>query len=156
MGRRCDPSELRQFAAALRPGAVLHLYSHLAGKPKYHALISAADERSLAFIINTRPSQLIERQPDLLRRQVLMQLSAHPFMGHDSYIACHDTVALPTRSELIDGLLQRAIDHVGRLDAGVYAHIAAAAQRSALIAERDSALITAAFGSLTEPTGDSG
>jgi hypothetical protein len=144
--RRCDPSELRQFAAALRPGAVLHLYQSVAGKDKFHVLVAASDHRSIGFLVNTRPSQFVARQPELMHRQVPMPQKAHRFMHHDSFIACHDIVALPTRGDLIDGLLNRGIDHVGHIDMALYRQMANAAAGSALIAQRDAELIVSAFG----------
>jgi hypothetical protein len=146
MGRRPDPSTLRQFAAALRPGAVLHLYQHVASKNKFHVLISATDERSIAFIINSRPSAYIQKRPDLMNRQISMPHSSHRFMAHDSYIACHDTFLLPSREEIVDGLLNRSVDHVGHVELSLYPQIAAGAADSALIAPRDADLIVAAFG----------
>jgi hypothetical protein len=146
MGSSIDPASLRQFAPALRAGSVLHLYDPVAGKPKYHVVIVVSAERSLGFIINSRPSPFIQRQPELLRRQVPMLLQEHPFMRHDSVIACHDTVKLPTRDVLIEGLLHGVVDHLGRIHQTLFGQIAAAAAGSALIAERDSALIVQSFG----------
>src|SRR6185437_2009190 len=127
MQRRSDPSRLRQFAGALRAGSILHMYQPVACKNKFHVLIASMDDRSLGFIINSRPSPMIQRQPDLLRRQVLMPKSAHPFMAHDSFIACHDTVLLPTRDELIQGLVDRTVDHVGYVATSLHGPIATAA-----------------------------
>jgi hypothetical protein len=144
--QRLDPSTLRQFAPALRSGAVLHLFQPIAGKAKYHVLIASADERSLGFIINSRPSPFIMRNLDLQRRQVLMGHATHPFMHHDSFIACHDTVSLPPRERLVDGMLKGQVDHVGAVARELHAQIAAAARGSPLIATREAALIVAAFG----------
>lgn len=67
-------------------------------------------------------------------------------MHHDSHIACHDAVVLPVRADLIDGLLNRAVDHVGNVDAGLHRLTAAGAAGSDLIAQRDAELIARAFG----------
>lgn len=146
MGRRPDPSTLRQFAGALRPGAVLHLYQHVASKDKFHVLIAAMDDRSLGFIINSRPSAWAQKRPDVLRRQILMAHADHPFMSHDSHIACDDAILLPSREDLIDGLVNRAVDHVGHVALSLYPQIIAAAHGSSLIAPRDTDLIVSAFG----------
>jgi hypothetical protein len=145
MGSRPDPALLRQFAAALRPGAVLHLYQPLTGKHKFHAVITVAHDRSLGFIINSQPSPFIKSRPDLLRRQVAMLLTAHPFMKRDSVIACHDTVKMPTLDELIDRLIDRSAEHVGYVDRSLFGSIALAAAGSPTIAARDADLIARAF-----------
>jgi hypothetical protein len=145
MGPRSDPATFRQFAAALRPGSILHLYQAIVGKPKFHVLIAASAERSLGFVINTRPSPFIQRRPELMRRQVPMPLATHPFMHHDSFIACDDTVKLPTRDELIAGLCDRNINQVGNVHQTLFGSIALAAAGSATIAGRDADLISGAF-----------
>lgn len=50
------------------------------------------------------------------------------------------------RGDLIDGLLNRGIDHVGHIDMALYRQMANAAAGSALIAQRDAELIVSAFG----------
>lgn len=142
---RPDPAQLRQLALQLRPGTVLRLYQPVAEKVKLHLLIAAAAERSLAFIINTQPSPFIMAREELRRRQVLMLQVKHPFMHHDSYIACHDTVRLPPVPELARLLWAREAQILGTVDLGLYPQITAAAADSVLIADRDMPLIKAAF-----------
>jgi hypothetical protein len=84
----------------------------------------------VAFLINTTPSPFIQRQPELLRRQVLMPKSTHPFMHHDSYIGCHDTVRLDPIGELAMGLCDGSVERLGNLDASLYALISVAATGS--------------------------
>jgi len=145
MRRGIDPATIKRFASALQPGSVLGLLQPVAGKFKFHVTISIAEQRSVGFIINTRPSRFIMVRPELVRRQVPLLLEQHPFMKHDSFIACHDTVKLPTRDELIDMLILQRASHLGRVASAIHAEIAFAAAGSPLIAERDSGLIVKAF-----------
>jgi hypothetical protein len=145
MPRRPDPAALRAYALTLRAGVVLRRYDHVAEKTKRLVLIVASPERSLAFFINTHPSQFIRAQPDLLRRQVLMPQSLHPFMQHDSHIACHDTVTIGTIGQLAAGLHDRSIERLGTIHESLHELIGIAAAGSKTIAQRDHELIGRAF-----------
>lgn len=141
MTRRMDPATLRQYAGTLRAGLVLSLYQPIAQKTKYHVLIAASVDRSLAFIINSSPSPFIQRQPDLLRRQVVMTKADHPFMRHDSYIACHDTVRLDPMDTLASGIGNGTIKRLGFIQDAVWELICVASEGSRLISPRDQKLI---------------
>jgi hypothetical protein len=145
MPPRPDQAALRQHMMSLRAGAVLHLYQPLAGKEKFHVLIAALGDRSLGFLINTRPSPFIERQADRLRRHLLMPKALHGFLEHDSYIACDDTVKLPCARDLAEGLCTDRIQRVGIVHASLHSQIRVAAEGSDTIATRDAELIARAF-----------
>jgi hypothetical protein len=145
MPRRPDPAELRAHALTLRAGVVLRRYDHVAEKTKRLVLILANAERSLAFFINSQPSAFIRAQPELLRRQVPMPQSMHPFMHHDSHIACHDTVNVGTFAQLVAGLCDGSVERLGTVHASLHELIGIAAARSKLIAQRDQDLIAQAF-----------
>jgi hypothetical protein len=140
-----DPAALRQYAGALRAGVVLRLHQPIAEKIKRHVLIAATGERSLAFIINSKPSPFIQRQPDLLRRQVLMTKADHSFMQHDSYIACHDIVRLDPIDRLAVGIANRTVERLGYIEQAVCELICVASEGSRLISPRDQKLIAAVF-----------
>ena len=123
----------------------MRLYQPVADKVKRHVLIASASDRSLGFIINTQPSAFITAREELRRRQVLMPLAAHPFMQHDSYIACHDTVRLPAAPELARLLWAHEAQILGVVSATLNTLITTAAAGSSLIAERDMKLILTAF-----------
>jgi hypothetical protein len=142
---RRDPAMLRQFAAPLLPGAVIHCFQPIANKLKFHVLISAKDERSIGFLINTQPSPFIQRRPERMQRHVPLLLQHHPFMDHDSFVACDETVKLPGRAELLDRLCNREIEYSGSTARDLFGPIALAAAGSPLISSRDAALIAAAF-----------
>jgi hypothetical protein len=74
-----------------------------------------------------------------------MTKELHPFLHHDSYIACDDTVKLPPSSELVEGLCNGGIKLTGTIHASVHQVIGMAADGSKLIAPRDSELIARAF-----------
>jgi hypothetical protein len=145
MPRRPDPAALRAHALTLRAGVVLRRYDHVAEKTKRLVLIVANVERSLAFFINTQPSSFIRAQPELLRRQVLMPQSLHPFMHHDSYIACHDTVSVGTFAQLVAGLCDGSVERLGNIHGSLHELIGIAAAGSKLIAQRDHEQIEQAF-----------
>ena len=145
MAARLDPARIRQWVARLRPGAVIKLYSALAGKNKRHGLISATADRSVAFFINTRPADFIRARPDLLKRQVLMPLASHRFMAYDSHIACHDTVRIPTMAYLVAGLDDDSIQLLGHVHRSLFPAIINSARGSPNISERDLVLIVSGF-----------
>jgi hypothetical protein len=145
MPPRPDQAALRQQMMSLRAGVVLHLYQPLAGKEKFHVLIAALGDRSLGFLINSRPSPFIERQADRLRRHLLMPKALHAFLEHDSYIACDDPVKLPCAKDLAEGLCMDRIQRVGVVHGSLHSSIRAAAEGSILIATRDAELIARAF-----------
>lgn len=140
-----DPAQLRQFMAQLRPGAVVRLYQPVAEKVKRHVLISAAADRTVAFIINTQPSPFIIAREEFKRRQVLMLKADHSFMDHNSYIACHDTVRLQAAPELARLVWAGDAQILGTLHESLYEAITEAADKSPLIADRDMQLIVAGF-----------
>jgi hypothetical protein len=144
-GGALDPAALQQFQSKLQPGSVLRLHSGVAGKTKRHVLIFANAERSLAFFINSRPSDLVLSRADWAQRQIVLPLATHSFMSTDSVIACHDTVALGSFAELAAGLAAKRVEYLGAIDKTLYAAIAAAAAHSKLIADRDHRLIAATF-----------
>lgn len=145
MSARIDPAELRQVALRLKPGVILRMYQPIAEKVKRHILIAAAADRSLAFIINTRPSPFVAARPEWMMRQLIMPRAEHMFMQHDSYIACHDTVGLPAAAELARLVCTGEGEILGTLSQKLMGSIVSAAAGSSLIADRDMRLIVAGF-----------
>ena len=145
MPRGMDPAVVRQYAASLSAGVVLRCEQPVAEKIKRHVLIAATAQRSIAFLINSNISQFLRGKPELLRRQVLMTQAEHPFMQHDSFIACHDTVRLDTIDQLAAGMQRKTIQRLGYVDLAVCELILKASQGSPLIAPRDQELISSVF-----------
>jgi len=148
-----DPAALRQIAAQLQAGVVLNLYSPVAGKDKFHILIHAGSERSLAFIINTRPAPFVLKDPDRASRHIVIPKALHAFLDYDSHIACDEALGIacgPGRSigtmqHVINAVVTNEAKIIGSLDRSMFAAVAAAAAGSRLIAPRDAVLIAAAF-----------
>jgi hypothetical protein len=148
-----DPAALRQIAAQLQAGVVLRLHSPIAEKPKRHVMIYADANRSLAFMINTKPPPFIAKNPDRLARQVLMPQCLHKFMQHDSHITGDDVLGIACRKDGLTGTMQDLIQAVadgrveilGNLHRSLFGLVAAAADGSRHIANRDAVLIAAAF-----------
>src|ERR1700674_2821178 len=148
-----DPAALRQVAAQLQVGVVLNLYLPIAGKDKIHILIHADNNRSLAFIINSRPAPFILRDPNRASRHILMPKTLHPYLDYDSHIACDEAVGIAcgpsnrigTVQELIAAIIAKKVKVIGSLDRSMFPQVVAAANGSRLIAARDAAIIVNAF-----------
>ncbi len=146
MGGRLDPATLRQCAAKLVPGVVLRLHNERAKKQKWHVLICAMQDRSLAFLINTRVAPFIRRQPDRLARHVPIGKLEHPFLDYDSTVACDDAIVIENVRELAQGIAEGRVEVLGRIATSLQAAIVAASIGSRLIADRDAQLIAFSLG----------
>jgi hypothetical protein len=145
MTRGTDPAELRHQAAKLRAGVVLRLYQPIAEKIKLHVLIAASADRSLGFIINTRPSPFVASNADFMRRQVPLTKADHRFLHHDSFIACHDTVRLDPTNVLAKGLCDGTATLLGYIERDVCELICEAVEGSKLISQRDQKTVASVF-----------
>jgi hypothetical protein len=148
-----DPAALRQVAAQLQVGVVLNLYSPIACKDKFHILIYAGNDRSIAFLINTTPAAFILKDPQRAARHIVIKRDLHPFLDYDSYIACDETVGIScgpdcriaTMQELIEAVSCGEVKIIGSLHRSMFTAATAAANGSRTISARDAAKITAAF-----------
>jgi hypothetical protein len=154
-GGRLDPAAIQQYRSQLQPGAVLELYSGLAGKPKFHVVICSQSDKTLSFFINTRVSDFIKSRPDAAKRQVLIAKdnSDHSFLDHDSFVACHAVVAIESFRDLALGLHSRRVKCLGHISKQMWAKLASAATGSIEISKADQEKIIAAFeeSKATEP-----
>ena len=146
-GERLDPAALQQYRSQLQPGAVLELYSGLAGKPKFHVVICSRSDKSLAFFINSRVSNFIQSKPDAAKRQVPMAKDDknHSFLDHDSFVACHAVVAIDSFRDLALGLHTKRVRCLGHVAKEMWARMATAASGSIEISKADQEQIIAAF-----------
>lgn len=146
-GERIDPAALQQYRSQLQPGAVLELYSGLAGKPKFHVVICSRSDKSLAFFINSRISDFIKARPDAAKRQVPIAKDnkEHSFLDHDSFVACHAVIAIDSFRDLAFGLRSRRVRYLGQVWKGMWASMAAAASGSIEISKADQEKIIATF-----------
>jgi hypothetical protein len=65
-------------------------------------VLLAVDETTVTCVINSRINDFIKHRPDLLRCQVVMPRSAHPFMDHDSHVDCSRTRSYATADVVRD------------------------------------------------------
>ena len=92
--------------ASLKPGCVLRLdvkFSHIT-KPKFLVLVSNDDPDYLTFIINSEISNFIQNRPAMLQCQVAIDAKTHPFLTHNSHVACHEAHVMK-REDVIKYLL---------------------------------------------------
>lgn len=143
-----DPAALRQRVAQLSPGVVLRLYNDRAHKHKWHILICALQDRSLVFLINTRPAPFIQRQPDRLARHIEISKAEHPFLDYDCTVACDDVVAIEGVRELAHGMVNGRVEVLGRITPNLCEAIVNASAGSQLIAPRDVQLIASSLGGM--------
>jgi hypothetical protein len=59
-------------------------------KNKYLVFLGTVADMHQVLIVNTRPAPFIQASPDLMADQVPLDKKAHPFLDHDSYVACHE------------------------------------------------------------------
>jgi hypothetical protein len=96
LGRLIPPVIARRLIEArLKPGCVVFLEVRFPRtgevKRKFAVLLNSTDEAWL-FVINSRPSWLVEHNPDLAACQVSIDAATHTFLQHDSCIACEELI----------------------------------------------------------------
>lgn len=91
---------------SLKPGCVLRLEVRFpqVTKPKFLVLVANDDPDYLTFIINSEISNFIQNRPAMMQCQVAIDAESHPFLTHNSHIACHETLALK-REDVIKELI---------------------------------------------------
>lgn len=97
------PEERRRYIASqLVPGCVVRLTVKFPEKtkPKFLVLLAEDDPEYWTFILNTDISRFIEKRQHLLQCQVKIDAAGHPFLDHDSHVAC-DKVLHLRREEVI-------------------------------------------------------
>jgi len=96
----------------LKPGQVLYLFSTFTDphKDKYLVLVHQ-DAEPLLFVINSRVSEFIRSQPDLLQSQIPLKVSDYAFLDHDSFLNCGQVITEFDEA----GIRQQVEAQVGRL-----------------------------------------
>jgi len=116
MGKLGDhfPPEQKQgyIDRHLVAGQVLYLFCHFTEPPKekYLVLVCAGTE-ALLFVVNSSVPPFVRRRPELLRCQVHLSASDHPFLDHNSVINCAEVIRA---SNQLDIVAQIAAD-IGRI-----------------------------------------
>ena len=116
MGKLGDhfPDDLKQdyIDRHLVPGQVLYLFCDFTDPPKEKYLVLACVEpEPLLFVINSSIPAFIARRPDMRRCQVRVTTSTHPFLDHDSFINCAETIPLSDQPNM----RQQLLTGVGRI-----------------------------------------
>ena len=96
----------------LKPGQVLYLFSTFTDPPKDKYLVLVhQDAQPLLFVINSRVSEFIRAQPDLLQSQIPLKVSDYAFLDHDSFLNCGEVIIEFDEA----GIRQQVEEQVGRL-----------------------------------------
>lgn len=112
---------------SLTPGCVIRIDVTFpeGTKPKFLVLVDHGDPELLTFIVNSETNPFIEQRPHLAKCQVDLDAANHPFLTHDSKIACHQTLVLK-RAEVIRDLKKDTGCIKGRISDAVKEQILAA------------------------------
>lgn len=98
LGDAFSPEERRKSVLRrLQPGAVIYLDVVFpeGTRPKYLVVLHV-DEECCTLVVNSRVNPFIEKHSDLSVCQVRIDAARHSFLNHDSHIACHQVLRLPT------------------------------------------------------------
>jgi len=74
----------------LKPGVVIKLRQVMDDGNVHDKrfVVLHVDDRTVTCVINSVVSRFIQVRPDMLKCQVLMRVSDHDFMNHDSHVDC--------------------------------------------------------------------
>ena len=128
LGDLFPENQIQQFINNhLKPGCVIRIevtFQHLT-KPKYLVLAADNDQEYLTFIINSETHPFIKNREPLAKCQVDIDATDHPFLDHDSKIACHEVLLLK-RSDVIKEIKQDTGKIKGRVSDRVMSQIVSA------------------------------
>lgn len=132
----------------LSPGRILHLEITFPRtretKEKLVVLLNAGPE-AWFFVINSRPSRLIECNPDLAACQVAIDAASHDSLSYDSHVACEEIIKIP-RSSVLDDVLRNRRRLKGRLSEAIVEQVIAATKRAPTLSLREQETIIAELG----------
>jgi len=126
------------MADVLEEWMVLHMYSHVACKEKFH-VVCCTKPKQLAFLINSNLTDFVKKNPLLVACNALIAADAHDFLKYDSYVACCEPVSLA----FID---EQAYDVVGSINDTAKNSIINAVTVSPSLVSRQKAWILEALG----------
>ena len=112
LGDRFPDRQIQSYVGrCLNPGRVLYLFCGFTTPPKDKYLVLLCPRvtpRPLLFFINSRIRPYIQRHPDLLNCQVLLEASHYSFLSHDSFIDCSKVIdrfdCSAIRSQLVNDI----------------------------------------------------
>jgi hypothetical protein len=103
----------RAFAeTSLVPGCVIRIDVKFPEmiKPKFLVLVADDDQDYCLFIVNSTVNRYVAARSELARCQVKLDMSDHPFLKRDSYLACEKLLRLRR-----DDVLRELIRNVGSI-----------------------------------------
>ena len=103
-----DEYRLAHIRRRLKPGVVIKLFRRMDDGRLHEKrfVVLHVDAHTTTCVINSEISHFIRARPALLRCQVMMRVSEHEFMDHDSHIDCSRVRAFMT-DEIIGDLMSR-------------------------------------------------
>jgi hypothetical protein len=115
----------------LTPWSVIYVPVHFSNPPpkEKFLVIARVHAETLAFAINSRPTEFIRRNPKLLACQVQIGCGSHTFLSYDSYIDCTDPIHLKTH-EIEERILSDVRRVKGEIAQDVRQYVIDAVKRS--------------------------
>jgi len=152
LGDAFSPDERRKSVfRRLKLGAVVRLVVAFPEGPRTKFLVVVhVDEQCCTLIVNSRVNPFISSHPELNVCQVRVDVARHPFLRHDSHIACHDVLRLPTAAVVRDLVADERL-FVGTIHREIVVEIVAAIKRAPTLTPADQAAFA---GSLESEAGD--
>lgn len=104
LGDAFSPDERhKSVVRRLKPGTVVQLVLAFPEGPRTKFLVVVhVDDQCCTLIVNSRVHPFIASHPELNVCQVRVDVARHPFLRHESHIACHDVKRLPTPAVIRD------------------------------------------------------
>ncbi|MGH8706311.1 MAG: hypothetical protein ACREUO_12945, partial [Burkholderiales bacterium] len=125
-----DVARRNSLVRRLRPGVVVNLeITFPEGRRSKYLVVAHVDEQCCTLIVNSDVHRFIESKPELAICQVRIDAARHAFLRHDSHIACHEVLRLPTPAVIRD--LTADMDRIkGELHEDVRMEVIAAIKRA--------------------------
>ena len=140
-----DDQRRESVTRQLQPGAIIYLeITFPQGRRSKYLVVAHVDRECCTFIINTQIRRFIEERPLLAVCQVRMDAARHTFLRHDSYIACHEVLRLPT-AKVIAELAADLSRIKGKLHSEVVTEVVAAVKRAPTLSPAEQARIADAL-----------
>ena len=151
LGDAFSPEERRKSVLRrLQPGVVIYLdVVFPEGTRSKYLAIAHVDDQCCTLVVNSEVHPFIERRPELAVCQVRIDAERPPFLQHDSHIACHQVLRLPTQAVIRD-LMVDTNRIKGELHEEVRIEVIAAIKRAPTLSAAEQTL----FAQALERTGE--
>lgn len=140
-----DDERRKSVARQLQPGAVIYLEVVFPqGRRSKFLVVAHVDDECCTFIVNTQIHPFIDKHPALAVCQVKIDAARHEYLRHDSYIACHEPLRLPT-GKVLNELAADLSRLKGRLHDDVLTEVIAAVKRAPTVSPAEQTRIADAL-----------